>query len=405
MHTVSTLPRDQSEIRRHWAAVLACFACAVFAWGFGFYGQSVLLAEIARSRGWAVGVVSGANTVFYLAGALLLSLVHRTIARFGPRSVLIAGALLLGAGASLFARAATLFELYAAALVMALGWANASGAAISTTLACYFDRQRGLAISLALNGASAAGFTVAPLLLMLAQRDGLGRAVPEAAVLLLAVLLPLLALGLPRDGTIKAAAAARRASGAPAPASVREVLRIGHFWTISIPFALVLLAQVGLIVHLVAFLGPRLGAHGTACAVALVAAAAMGGRLLLGLVIDRLDQRRASAASFASQAASLALMLAPSSKVTLYAGCALFGFSVGNVITFPALIIQREFAASAFGLVIGLNMAIVQLAFSAGPGLLGAIRDRAGGYGPAVALCMACQLVAAALILYGRPRR
>jgi len=404
MHTASTV-RDQSELRRHWAAVLACFACAVFAWGFGFYGQSVLLAEIARTRGWAVGVVSGANTAFYVAGALLLCLVHRAIAGFGPRAVLIAGALLLGTGASLFARATTLFELYAAALVMALGWANASGAAISTTLACCFDRHRGLAISLALNGASVAGFTVAPLLLLLAHRDGLRRAVPEAAIPLLLLLLPLLALGLPQEGAAKATPAAHRPTGAAAPASAREVLRIGRFWTISIPFALVLLAQVGFIVHLVAFLQPRLGAQGSARAVALLAAAAMGGRLLLGLVIDRLDQRRTSAASFASQAAALALMLVASTPATLYAGCALFGFSVGNVITFPALIIQREFAATAFGLVIGLNTAIVQASFAVGPGLLGALRDRAGGYGPAFGLCMALQLAAAAVILWGRPRR
>lgn len=363
----------------------------------------MLLAEIAHTRGWSLGTVSGANTAYYLMGALLLSSVHRAIARFGPRVVLIAGTLLLGAGASAFARADALWQLYAAALVMAGGWASASGAAIATTLARYFERQRGLAISLALNGASAAGFTVAPLLLVLAHREGVGRAVPETALLLLAPLIPLLVLGL-RRGAGLAVEPASHPTGEPAPASVRAVLAVGHFWTIAMPFALVLLAQVGLIVHLVAFLNPYRGTQATARAVALLALAATAGRLLLGLVIDRLDQRRASAASFASQAAALALMLAPS-KVTLFAGCALFGFSVGNVITLPALIIQREFAASAFGLVVGLNMAIVQLTFAAGPGLLGAIRDHAGGYGPALGLCIVCQLAASVVILCGRPKR
>ena len=33
-----TTPPEQ---RQHWPAVLACFATATFAWGFGFYGQPV----------------------------------------------------------------------------------------------------------------------------------------------------------------------------------------------------------------------------------------------------------------------------------------------------------------------------------------------------------------------------
>ena len=50
-----------------------------------------------------------------------------------------------------------------------------------------YDRQRGLAISLTLNGASAAGFTVAPVLTLLSSWHGLGKAVPEAACPLLLV--------------------------------------------------------------------------------------------------------------------------------------------------------------------------------------------------------------------------
>ena len=37
--------------------------------------------------------------------------------------------------------------------------------------------------------------------------------------------------------------------------------------------------------------------------------------------------------------------------------------------------------------------------------LLGAIRDAAGSYAPALGLCMALQTTASVLILMGRPRR
>ena len=105
------------------------------------------------------------------------------------------------------------------------------------------------------------------------------------------------------------------------------------------------------------------------------------------------------------KAAALGLMLAVPEPVALYAGCVLFGLSVGNIITLPALIIQREFAARSFGLVLGLSTALAQVTFACGPALLGAIRDAAGSHAPALALCIALQTSASVLILVGRPRR
>ena len=95
---------------------------------------------------------------------------------------------------------------------MALGWAGSSTAVISGAFAPLYDRQRGLAISLALNGANAAGFTVAPALILLYSWYGLDRAVPEAAVVLLLVVLPLFAVGLRN-------AAVARVGDVPAPAT------------------------------------------------------------------------------------------------------------------------------------------------------------------------------------------
>jgi len=161
-----------------------------------------------------------------------------------------------------------------------------------------------------------------------------------------------------------------------------------------------LIAQVGFIVHQVSFLTPRLGATGAADALAAGSLAAMLGRLALGTVIDRLDQRRAAAISVTSQAVGIAAMLLfPDQPAALYGGAILFGLSVGNVITFPALIVQREFPAAAFGVVIGLANAIAQFAFAFAPALLGIVHDLAGGYPPALVLCISVQIAAAIVIL------
>src|SRR5262249_43189746 len=163
---------------------------------------------------------------------------------------------------------------------------------------------------------------VAPLLAHLAQHMGLERAVPLLVLIALAVLLPILIAGIRN--------APRFGADGPARAGQSAALRNRHVWSIALPFALALAAQVGFIVHQRAFLLPHLGIAGAANAVAATAIAAAGGRLAMAPLIDRMDQRIASAASFTAQAAGLGLMLvALEQPAALYAGSVLFGLSVG----------------------------------------------------------------------------
>jgi predicted MFS family arabinose efflux permease len=389
----------RAEFRAGWPIVLACFCMAVFSWGFGFYGQAVTLAELQAMHGWSASLISSATTIYYLFGALLLTVVHGAIERHGPRLVLASGCLILGAGAIAVSSAASPWQLYLGNLVMGVGWACTSSTAITTTLALWFDRRRGLAISLALNGASASGFTVAPILVTLAHRNGLAAAVPAVAGILLVVVVPLI-LWAGRRPAAPAPPRGGPATGQPAMSRQSDVLRDPGFWSIAAPFALALMAQVGFIVHQVAFLLPQLGTDGTGLAVACTSIAAMVGRLALGVVIDRLNQRIVAAASFASQAGALLLMIAaPHSAPVLYLGCIVFGASVGNVITLPALIVQREYAARSFGRIVGLSTAIGQVAYAFGPAILGVLHDAAGGYGPALGLCVLLDFVAAVIVL------
>jgi MFS family permease len=313
---------------------------------------------------------------------------------------------LLGFGAILFCRSTAPWQLFPAALVMAGGWACTTTAAISTTLALWFDRRRGLAISLALNGASSAGFIVTPALIALSHRQGLPAAVAEIVVMLLVILIPLVLLGIAPQPQIRdePTSSRREPDARPSYGRSMEALRDWRFWSVALPFGLALAAQVGFLVHSVALLLPRLGPGGAASAISLVAVAATIGRTGLGLVVDRLDQRRVSAASFASQAGASGIIWAmPAEPAALYAACGVFGLSVGNIITLPSLIIQREFAARSFGFVLGLSTGFAQITFACGPALLGLMRDLAGDYMPALIVCIALDLAAAVIIAACRP--
>jgi MFS family permease len=379
------------------------FCVATYAWGFGFYGQSVFLAKLHASHGWPTSLIGSATTLNYLVGAVLLARVHRALDVLGPR-VLAGGVVIVGAGAISMSRVGAPWQLYLCNAVMATGWASTTTTAIALTLAFRFDHRRGLAFSLALTGASAGGFTIAPLLVCLAHRTGRQRAVLLLVLTGLVILLPAMLIGITRAGPGDRAVG-DRSSGTKGQLRPDRICQPGGgaaqpSLLVALPFALALAAQVGFIVHQTAILLPRLGRDRTGIAIAATAIAAAVGRLPIALVIDRLDQRMVSAASFASQALGLGLItLLPEPRVTLYGGSLLFGLSVGNVITLPALIVQREFAAGSFGLVLGLCSTVGQATRAFGPILLGLARDATGSYDAAITLCITLQLTAAVIIV------
>lgn len=392
---------DEASIRYEgWPVVAVCFLVATFAWGAGFYGQGIYLAELHRLHGWPTSQISTATTCYYLFSAVLVVFVSEAVRKLGPRRMMIAGILSMAAGTALVGQVTTPVQLYGAYALIAAGWAGTSLAAINNTLGLWFDRRRGMAISLALNGASCGGVIGVPLLVAAIGAFGFSATLIGTAGVMIALAVPALLIFVgdpPRS--VRLPGAADPAAAASAAEIRATAFRSLPFWTITVPFALVLVAQVGFIVHQIAFLDPMIGRARASTAVALMTAMAVVGRLTFGAVVDRLDQRKASSASFASQAAALLVMINTQNEYALFAASALFGFSVGNVITLPTLIVQRDFSTASFGVLVSLVTAICQFTYAFGPGLVGLLRDAFGSYTGPFAMLVALQLAAAALVL------
>jgi len=399
----SSPPPAIDETSRHypgWRVVATCFAVATFSWGIGFYGQSVFLAELHRLHGWPTSLISTATTFFYVFSAGLVVFISDAMRRFGARACLLAGVGCMATATLALGHIDRPWQLYAVHVLMAFGWAGVGLGAITTTLGLWFDRRRGMAISLALNGASCGGVFGVPLLVTAIGHLGFATALLATAVLMIALLVPIILIAIGRP-PLRAASDHDGAPLVALPASRIRADAFGDFafLTITTAFSLVLLAQIGFIVHLVSYLDPVIGRERAAIAVALMTVMAVAGRVLFSTVIDRLNQRRASAASFVSQAAALLVLLGARNEAAIFFACALFGFSVGNVITLPALIVQREFDSRAFGVLVSLTAAVGQICGAFGPGVIGLLRDASGSYTAPLIMCVGLEIAAAAIIL------
>ena len=373
-----------------WRVLLTTFCMALGAWGLGFYSLSVHVQYLAQSGRFPAALLSAATTFHFLVGAAALYGVEAAAARFGRRPVVVAGVLLMASCASALAYVPNAFWLLAAYAGMAFGWSAISGTAITQIIGRWFHARRGLALNLALTGASAAGFLIVPLLVAAIARFGLGPGVMGVSGTVALLLLVLIALNLveptrPLPET--------PAAGTPAAAALRLDRRLLLLCAL---FGIGWLAQVAFLAQQLPLLVPKVGAAVATLAVATTTASSLLGRLALASFMDRIDHRAATAASFGLQALGSALLAASDAPGWVIAGCCLVGASVGNVITLPAMFAQREFAPRHYGAVITRIWSIGQVMYAFGPIGAGLLLGASGASTLPLLACMGCQ---------GAPRR
>src|SRR5947207_13028364 len=210
MHAAAPIADNESSPRYFgWRVVVACFLMALACWGFGLYGHAVYLAELTRLHGWPPSLISTASTATYLLNAVLVIFTSNALARFGARRFVLFGVASLAAAIVLLALAREPWQVYAAYLAMSFGWLGLGLVTIPTLISQWFTRKRGLAISLALNGASFGGIVVAPALVGLISVAGFTDAMLIAAAVMVAILVPVIFLWVP----------ALSATPAPAPSA------------------------------------------------------------------------------------------------------------------------------------------------------------------------------------------
>lgn len=419
-----------------WWIVTACVVFATVCWSLGTFGMSVYVFALTELRGFPITVASSAVTLAYLVSALVMVPVGRLVSRRGPRTAVAAGAVLMAIAVAAMPHCRQAWQLYPAFLLLGLGMGCMSTNTIGTTLAPWFERHQGRAMSTAMLGASAGGIIGPPLLIAGIGTLGFAWTGAGAALVALAVIVPIALFVLkahpreigqwpdgasePTPATGASIAATRTVSTARTatqvdtavptgaapiadalPWRLGDAMRTHRFQTQVLAFGIGLMVQIGFMSHHVKIAVPVLGASGAVTVVSAAAIAAFVGRLLLARFADRLDPRHIGGGVLLLAAAALigiALLPGPASLTAL---SIVFGSTIGNVTTLAPLVIRREFGAASFGTVFGLAATLNQLMMSLGPSLYGGLRDWLGSYAPALVLCALLDVLAAAILLWG----
>ena len=392
-----------------WRVVAACFVIATIAWALGTFGASVYLQAVTRVHGWPVADVAFAITLFYLVSALVQRLVGRGIDRWGPRPVLLLGAVSMTLGVAGIGQIEARWQLYPCFVLIGLGWAALSTTGIAATVAPWFERHQGRSMTLAITGASVGAIVGVPVLLLAIGHLGLARGLAAVGAGAAAILLPLIGrvlrfrrpedIGLQRDGGATLDDATPTPVAPPIATSANRRLLL---WSAAAAFALGLAMQIGFITHHVTFAEPMLGTAGAGLLVSATGGSAFVGRLILARIVDGVAVRRlASLVMIAQSAALLSLSLWPTVLPVLVGASLVYGYGIGHITTLGPIVVRREFGAAAFGATYGAAASVIQLTSAFGPAIMGVLRDSFGGYRPGFAIASAVTLVACLIMFAG----
>jgi MFS family permease len=347
-------------------AVGALMTCV----GIGaMFSLAVYLAPMSADTGWSRTGISSAMTLDFLVMGVASFAWGAASDRFGTRIVVLTGAVLLGLALQLASRATSLIEFqltYGILVGLAAGSFFAPMIAATTR---WFENNRSLAVSLVSAGMGVAPMTISPFAGWLISAYDWRVAMMVIGITAWILLIPAALLVRPPSQvrTDAAASEADAAAGRPGPSAV-QALRSPQFVVLAFTFFLCCAAHSGPIFHMVSY--------AMLCGVPALAAvsiysveglAGLGGRLLLGVLADRLGVKRVLVAGLLVQALAIGTYLAIGRLGEFYLLAVIFGTAYGGVMPLYAVLAREYFGQRIMGTVFGAATMVSSLGMAFGP--------------------------------------
>jgi MFS family permease len=342
---------------------------------------SIFLQPMSETMGWSRAGISAAAFLSWISmgvGSLLWGALSD---RFGTRAVVLSGGVLLGLGMVTASQASTLvsFQLLFGVLVgLAAGSFYAPMMAVTTR---WFTRHRSLAVALVSSGIGVGSMVMGPFARWIINSYDWRVAMLVIGDLAWLLVIPA-ALLLRKPPALPPAGASGVTGAAEGREfTVAEALRTPQFAAIALTHFACCAAHSGPIFHMVTNAIDH-GVPAMAAATVLSAAsfASLGGRIVCGLIADRVGAKRTLVAGLALQAASVSLYVFTRDLASFYGLALLFGFAYGGVMPLYAILLREYFGGRIIGTALGAVAAVSTLGMALGPWAGGWLYDAFGSY-------------------------
>ena len=384
-------------------ALMTCVAMG------SMFSLAVFLQPISVDTGWSRTGISTAMTIDFLAMAVAAFAWGALSDRWGTRIVVLSGAVLLGAGLVLASRATSLLEFQ---LLFGLIVGVAAGsfyAPLMAAVTAWFEQNRSLAVALVSAGMGVAPLTVAPFARWLISTYDWRPAMLVVGIVAWILLIPAsllirsapaVATAAPTPGVATPVAALR----ADVVMTAGEALRTPQFAALALAHFACCAAHSGPIFHMVTYaMGCGIPAMAAVSVYGVAGFSGLGGRLLLGVMADRVGAKPVLVVGLMVQALAAGTYLFVAQLGEFYALAIVFGIAYGGVMPLYAILARDYFGVRIMGTTFGAISMAASLGMALGPWAGGWVFDTYNSYAWLYIFSFAIGLAAVAVALTFKP--
>jgi MFS family permease len=390
-----------------WWIVFAGFMLMFSCVGIIVNCVSIFFKPVIESLGFSRAEFSLYFTFINLSMMVVAPFMGKILSKYNMRAV-VTTCLIIGATAYMaYSRCTALMHFYILSIIVG---AALAGLFIPVSVMCtnWFVEKRGLAMGIAFTGSGIGGMLFNPLTNWLILNYGWQNAYVVLGIILLVTIIPIslfviratpaekgqVAYGAGTDST------GQNTAQALSGMALKDATKTASFWLLGIGVLLIGLMNMGIQMHIPAFLTDK-GYSSTFAAnvVALFMGVLVIGKLVLGSIFDKFGSRIGMA--YACTVFILAAFVLMGAKTATWVGLFAILFGLANAMaTVAAPFITAEiFGAKNYGVIYGVINVFFTLGMSVGMPLSGAIFDARGSYIPAFTLYAVAAVVVAVLLI------
>ncbi len=364
-------------------AFLSLFAIV----GFALYGLPLFYDFFIKEFGWTRTVVTSGNALGKLLVAPMFGFIAGwMIDRYGPRKMLMAGAVMTGTALIGLSLMNSLGFFYLFYIFNALGYVFGGPLPCQVLISRWFTRNRGKAMGIAYLGIGTGGFLVPLIAKSLERNIGWHLALTSLGILIILIAFPLAFF-------IRDAHGAQKTVVKTEPSvSIRAILRNRNFYLLAFGSMCSIGAVGGIIQHLKLYMIDLNFTQSQAMNVmSFVLFMSLVGRVLMGVLADLMQRKYVMMIIFVIIGSSIPLLLLPDFPGRIYIFAAIFGIGLGGDYMIIPLMAGDLFGVKTLGRVMGIILVADGLAESLSPMLVGATFDITSSYtlGFTILICIA----------------
>jgi len=391
-------PPTNSEFSRHWLLVLVCaVGIGVGVSALPFYTQGIFIEAWVADFGWTRAQASLGILGSTLALAAVLPFIGLIVDRYGlvrPVMLSLLGLSLAYVLLGLFVQSIATFVMLA--MLQAVLGSASSPLAYTRAINTVFDKQRGLALGIALSGAGVAA-TFGPTLISNAVAAFGWRGAYFAMALFTLVMGTVIVIVLSR---LSGAKTSVNIDAETASKAFKIARATRTYWTIMAAIFFLSLGLGGLMIHFIpVLLEIGFTKSNAAKTAGVIGIAVVLGRLIVGFAVDRIFAPRVAITILVACIFGVLALAILGPAVALPAAFVI-GFSVGAEVDLIGYLVARYFGMHAYGQIYGRQYAAFLIATGLGPVIFGAARDASNSYTPS--LFLAAAFIFTSVILFAK---